>query len=88
MYHDKGDHRNLCRKMAAYFLEHVRNRYKLPTNELNEEFVKNLTIKSGIPEEQIRPITGYISYLEQQVTVTNEDLFLFHKQLESFYKKE
>ena len=30
LYHDKGDHKNLCRKMSAYFLEHVRNRYKLP----------------------------------------------------------
>jgi hypothetical protein len=88
LYHDKGDHRNLCRKMAAYFLEHVRNRYKIPTNELNEEFVKNLTIKSGIPEEEIRPITGTITYLEQQVTISNADLYQFHKQLESFYKKE
>jgi hypothetical protein len=88
LYHDKGDHRNLCRKMAAYFLEHVRTRYKLPTNELNEEFVKNLQIKSGITEEEIRPIIGFIGYLEQQVTISDADLFVFHKQLESFYKKE
>jgi len=88
LYHDKGDHQNLCRKMGAYFLEHVRNRYKLPTNELNEEFVKALNIKSGIAEEEIRPIVGFIGYLDQQVTISNADLFLFHKQLESFYKKE
>jgi hypothetical protein len=88
LYHDKGDHQNLCRKMAAYFLEHVRSRYKLPTNELNEEFVKALNIKSGIAEEEIRPITGFIRYLEEKVTISNADLFVFHKQLESFYKKE
>lgn len=88
LYHDKGDHRNLCGKMAAYFLEHVRTRYKLPTNELNEEFIKNLQIKSGISEEEIRPIIGFIGYLEQQVTITAGELFVFHKQLESFYKKE
>jgi hypothetical protein len=88
LYHDKGDHRNLCRKMAAYFLEHVRNRYKLPTNELNEEFVKALNIKSGIAEEEIKPIIGFIGYLDQPVSISNADLFQFHKQLESFYKKE
>jgi hypothetical protein len=88
LYHDKGDHRNLCRKMVAYFLEHVRNRFKLPTNELNEEFVKNLHIKSGIAEEEIRPIIGFIRYLEEPVAISDADLFLFHKQLESFYKKE
>jgi hypothetical protein len=87
LYHDKGDHRNLCRKMAAYFLEHVRNRYKLPTSELNEEFVKNLHIKTGIAEEEIRPIIGYIRYLEEPVPISAQDLFVFHKQLESFYKK-
>jgi hypothetical protein len=87
LYHDKGDHRNLCRKMAAYFLEHVRNRYKLPTSELNEEFVKNLHIKTGITEEEIRPIIGYIRYLEEPVSISAQDLYVFHKQLESFYKK-
>jgi hypothetical protein len=87
LYHDKGDHRNLCRKMAAYFLEHVRNRYKLPTSELNEEFVKNLHIKTGIAEEEIRPIIGYIRYLEEPVSISAQDLYVFHKQLESFYKK-
>ena len=88
LYHDKGDHRNLCRKMAAYFLEHVRNRYKIPTNELNEDFVKNLQIKTGVPEEEIRPIIGFIRYLEEPVAISDADLFVFHKQLESFYKKE
>jgi hypothetical protein len=87
LYHDKGDHRNLCRKMSAYFLEHVRNRYKLPTSELNEEFVKNLHIKTGITEEEIRPIVGYIRYLEEPVSISAQDLYVFHKQLESFYKK-
>jgi hypothetical protein len=73
--------------MAAYFLEHVRNRYKLPTSELNEEFVKNLHIKTGIAEEEIRPIIGYIRYLEEPVPISSQDLYVFHKQLESFYKK-
>ena len=41
LYYDKGDHKNLSRKMGAFFLEHVRSRYKLPTGTLNEEFINN-----------------------------------------------
>ena len=47
LYFDKGDHKNLCRKMSAYFLEHVRNKYKLSTGTLDDNFVKNLQFKSG-----------------------------------------
>jgi hypothetical protein len=40
LYYEKGDNVNLCRKMASYFLEHVRNRYKLPTGTLDDEFIR------------------------------------------------
>lgn len=87
MYHDKGDHRNLSRKMAAYFLEHVRNRYKLATTELNDEFVKLLHIKTGIEEDELRDIVSFIRRTDQDSNVSAAQLAAFHKQLESFYKK-
>lgn len=86
LYHDKGDHRNLCNKMAAYFLEHVRSRYKLPTTELDEEFVRNLSFKTGCNEAEIKSITDFIQRLHQFEPVSAEELISFHKQLESFYK--
>ncbi|MEO5562694.1 MAG: DUF4350 domain-containing protein, partial [Chitinophagaceae bacterium] len=88
LYHDKGDHRNLCRKMSAYFLEHVRNRYKLATTQLDETFVKNLHIKTGIDEDEIMGIVSFIRQLDQHGAISDGQLTLFHKQLESFYKKE
>lgn len=86
LYHDKGDHINLCRKMAAYFLEHVRTRYKLPTTELDEEFVQALRFKTGMEEEPIRGIVSFIAQLNTAATVSDQQLVSFHKQLESFYK--
>jgi len=86
LYHDKGDHRNLCSKMAAYFLEHVRARYKLPTTELDENFILNLGFKTGSDESEIRNIVQFIHRLQQFGPVSEEELISFHKQLESFYK--
>ncbi len=87
LYYDKGDHKNLCRKMGAYFLEHVRNKYKLPTGLLDDEFVKSLQYKSGAEESEIRGIVSFIKYLDDAVVIKNNQLTDFHKQLESFYKK-
>lgn len=87
LYYDKGDHKNLCRKMSAYFLEHVRNRYKLKTTELSEEFIKNLQFKTGADETEIRSIVFFIRDMENVGVITDHQLHYFHKQLESFYNK-
>lgn len=87
LYYDKGDHKNLCRKMSAYFLDHVRNRYKLSTTEMNEEFIKNLQFKTGGDESEIQSIVFFIRDMENSAAISDHQLAYFHKQLESFYQK-
>jgi hypothetical protein len=87
LYYDKGDHKNLCRKMSAYFLEHVRNRYKLVTAELNEEFIKNLQFKTGVDDAEIRSIVFFIRDMDNTGGISDHQLQYFHKQLELFYSK-
>lgn len=90
LYYDKGNHKNLCHKMAAYFLEYVRNKYKLQTSLLDEDFVNKLRFKTGAEEFEIREIVSFIKYIDEMpdtVKVTDSQLVNFHKQLESFYKK-
>jgi hypothetical protein len=87
LYHDKGDHKNLSRKMSAYFLEHIRTRYKIPTSELDDTFEKNLHFKTGVAQEDINGIVSFIRNLDALHIVTAQQLAWFHKQLESFYKK-
>ena len=86
LYHDKRDHVNLAKKMSIYFLEHVRSQYKLPTHELNDEFINALHYKSGYPEEAIGEIISFVRFLQLSDTVNEKQLALFHRQLESFYQ--
>jgi hypothetical protein len=72
--------------MSAYFLEHVRTRYKLATSNLDDEFAKNLSYKTGIAENELKGIIAFINYLPEMDRVSPEQLIAFHKQLESFYK--
>ncbi len=87
LYYDKSDHRNLCRKMGSYFLEHVRSRYKLPTGLLDDEFIRNLQFKTGADEEELRKIVTFIKYAEDAPDVSAAGVTEFHKLLETFYKK-
>lgn len=87
LYYDRGDHHNLSHKMAAYFLEHVRNKYKLPTSNLDDEFITKLQFKTGCDEAEVRSIVTFINQLNRTSSVTARQVTDFHKQLESFYQK-
>ncbi len=86
LYHEKRDNKNLGHKMAAYFLEHIRNRYKLSTTSLDEEFIILLHKKTAQPERNIRKIVSFINNIEETNVVSDEELADFHKELEEFYK--
>ncbi len=86
LYYDKGDHKNLGRKMSSYFLEHVRNKYKMSTTTLNEEFTKTLAYKTGIRETEISSLVSSIKEIEEAPQITQQALMRFHKQLHSFYQ--
>lgn len=87
LYFDRGDHRNLAQKMGTYFLEHIRSQYKLSTAMLDDNFIRNLQYKTGIPEPEIRSIVTFIKMAEESASVSAAQLSAFHQQLESFYKK-
>jgi len=86
LYHEKGDNLNLSRKMSAYFLEHVRNKYKLSTNKLDEEFILLLQKKTDYKESEIRGIISFIKKMDEVPDISDEELADFHRRLEEFYK--
>ncbi len=87
LYYERGDHKNLCRKMASYFLEYVRNKYKLATGTLDDKFIQQLRFKTGVDETEIRRIVTFIKFLDNEPVISAASLTDFHRQLESFYKK-
>jgi predicted nucleic acid-binding protein len=87
LYHEKRDNKNLSKKMAAYFLEHVRTRYKLSTNQLDDEFISSLRRKTAQPVDNIKNIVSFINNMEDADEITDERLADFHKELEEFYER-
>ncbi len=87
LYYEKGDHKNLGKKMTAFFLEYVRSKYKLSTGTLDEVFLRNLQYKTGMEESELRNLITTIKYIDDSPAVSSGELTGFHRQLESFYKK-
>jgi hypothetical protein len=86
LYFEKADHRNLCRKMSGYFLDHIRTRYNIPVANRNEEFINAVSYKTGYPAESLRNIINFINNIET-VSVSDTQLKNFHRSLEDFYSK-
>lgn len=86
LYYDKKDHKNLAAKMTAYFFEHVRSKYGLPTHTLDEAFIQLLHFKSGYAQEEIKNIITSINAIKAQPAITDSQLAAFHKQLDLFYQ--
>jgi hypothetical protein len=87
LYYEKGDHKNLAEKLTLYFLDYVRNKYKLHTNEINASFVERLALKTGIAPEELGRLTDTLNAIRVSDRISEEQLLQYHQQLENFYSK-
>lgn len=85
LYYDQGDHANLGRKMAVYFLEHLRSQYKVATHTLDTTFVESIHTKTEYPFADLKSIIDFIQFLETAPALSEQQLAQFHQQLENFY---
>jgi len=87
LYYNKGNHANLAGKMTYQFLEWVRTHYFLNTNLLNEDFIRNLTIKSGQPEATVRSLMEMIHETRLGTAYTDDAyLYQLYNTIQLFYK--
>ena len=86
LYFLQNDHKKLCIQKMKLFLGHVRQRYNIATKEINEAFVKKLSVKSEIPESVINKILEFYKNIKGSTFVSDITLIDFHQALEKFYK--
>ncbi|MBD0333333.1 MAG: hypothetical protein ICV66_11825 [Chitinophagaceae bacterium] len=85
LYYDKKDHKNLAKKMAVYFLEHIRS-YKISVANTDDSFVKLLHLKTGYSVLELQSIVSFINYINTVPAISEKQLTDFHSKLELFYE--
>ncbi|MEP6465650.1 MAG: DUF4350 domain-containing protein [Parafilimonas sp.] len=86
LYYEKADHKNLAEKLTHYFLDYVRNRFKISTAEINSSFVQQLATKSNKDVHEVNTIIENMHTINLSSAITQKQLMDYYTLLENFYK--
>jgi hypothetical protein len=87
LYFQQNNHRKLMHLKLKLFLNFIRQRYHLPTNTINDDLVKKISLKSNISIEDINNIIQETEVIKRyDIPITANDLIRLHNSLDFFYK--
>lgn len=86
LYLKENKHNKLVKLKEKTFLNFIADHYYI-LGKVDGNFIKRVSLKSGISEDHIRDIFRLFQTLENNPQVTNEQLILLHQKIEYFYKK-
>ncbi len=84
LYFQHKDYSNIIAKKITYFLETLRSKYYLNTNDITEDFIKKLALKSGNTYEKSQKLMHIIKHLKEKSVHSEADLLELNKQIEAF----
>lgn len=87
LYLKEEDHKNLIDKKIAFFLEKIRVKYLLDTNNLNRAFINLLAAKSDNKIHNTKYLINTIITLNKKSECSQEELLGLHKMIDNFFKK-
>jgi hypothetical protein len=87
LYYEEGEPKDILFKKINYFLAFVREKYLIDTERIDDNLIKKLHLKSGVPEENIKKLIYHIIYINKKHINTENDIVVLNKLIEKFHKK-
>jgi hypothetical protein len=87
LYYNNQDHKNLGEKMVQHWLENIRTKYKIPTNILDDDWVKLVSNKSGISTSNINEILELVRILKSENYLADEQIVQLYNSIHNFNKQ-
>lgn len=84
MYLEQKDYKAITTKKIALFLEYIRSKYRLSTQQADEHFFVQLAQMSENSPEKVKELWQYMSQLEQQQIVSKNELLKLNHKITSF----
>lgn len=84
LYFQHGDYSNIIAKQITFFLERVRAKFLLDTQDLSPEFAEKLAVKSGNNIETTKALIELMITLRNMPVHSEEHLLELNKKLENF----
>ena len=85
LYYQKKDHKNIAIKKINYFLDQLRNNYYIKGNTFHDEEMRLISEKSKVKLSTIKTIFDFISNIEMENKISEDELKNLNSLIESFY---
>lgn len=88
LYQKQEDYQTIANKRMAFLLDQIRRKYYLSTEILDDEFMNNLNLKSGVDIELVKDLfVKYKDVRDEMGEVSNAQFLRYNEALEKFYKQ-
>jgi len=86
VYYHERNNLDIAKKKINYFMEYLRTRYFLKTNEIGSDFATLLMEKTGINEPSAKTLTRYFLQIPQMSTLSDQELISLNQSIEFFHQ--
>jgi hypothetical protein len=86
VYYHERNNIDIALKKINYFLEYLRTRYYLKTNDIDGNFAQLLMEKTGINEALAKTLTNHFMQTPTMNTLSDTQLIYLNASIEQFYK--
>lgn len=87
LYYERGDPIDLARKQIEHFRAFVRRRLDLPGGPVTDEWLDRVARRSGVPRPDVAAVAEMIDRVENQSSLSNNDLKTLDDRLDAFYEQ-
>lgn len=87
LYMAEKNNKNIAEKMITYLNEHIRTRYFLNGQVINNNFISTLSKKSGVPFDAVASLYNAIQQVQLSEELSDFELLSLNEQIQEFYKK-
>ena len=86
LYYNQKDHKSISEKKITHLLAYIRTKFYLKTTEIDQEFRNDLSNKSGISPQEINDLFDYISFVQNNDSIAENQLITLNEKIENFYR--
>lgn len=86
LYFQQNNHLKLEEQKMKLFLNFIRDRYHLPTHNIDDKFVSQLSKVSDVTEAKVKSIFSLYQSHAKKTEIFEDQLINFHQAMDYFYK--
>ncbi|MDT0650403.1 DUF4350 domain-containing protein [Autumnicola edwardsiae] len=84
LYLEQKRYKELASKKIELFLEYIRINYRLPTQEINEQFYLDLSSRAGKEPEEAKNLFNTINSIKSKAQISKEEFLKLSRKINEF----